>query len=85
MPILAGGRGNSIRLTAVSPRDANLRVIGADNLFVGGERVGVCVGHTEAIVTGALAGRNAALLASGRPLTVIPETSPQATSSSGQA
>jgi hypothetical protein len=71
---LAGGRGNSIRLTAVSPRDANLRVIGADNLFVGGERVGVCVGHTEAIVTGALAGRNAALLASGRPLTVIPET-----------
>jgi len=71
---LAGGRGNSIRLTAVSPRDKTMKVIGADNLFVGGERAGTLVGHTEAIVTGALAGRNAALLALGKPLcTVHPE------------
>lgn len=71
---LAGGKGNSIRLTAVSPRDLTLKVLGADNLFVGGERIGVCVGHTEAIVTGALAGRNAALSARGRALTTLPTT-----------
>lgn len=70
---LAGGRGNSVRLTAVSPRDFTLKVTGIGNLFVGGERAGVCVGHTEAIVTGALAGRNAALLARGKPLTTIPD------------
>ncbi|HHY44092.1 MAG TPA: FAD-dependent oxidoreductase [Firmicutes bacterium] len=70
---LAGGRGNSVRLTAVSPRDFTLKVTGVDNLFVGGERVGVCVGHTEAIVTGALAGRNAALCARGKPLTGVPD------------
>ncbi|QUL98407.1 MAG: FAD-dependent oxidoreductase [Candidatus Fermentithermobacillus carboniphilus] len=71
---LAGGKGNSVRLTAVSPRDDTMKVSGARNLFVGGERSGVCVGHTEAIVTGALAGRNAALLALGKGLTVIPPT-----------
>ena len=71
---LAGGKGNSIRLTSVSPRDLTLKVLGADNLFVGGERIGVCVGHTEAIVTGALAGRNAALSARGRALTTLPTT-----------
>lgn len=69
---LAGGTGNSVRLTAVSPRDFTMKATGTDNLFVGGERAGVCVGHTEAIVTGALAGRNAALLARKKPLTVIP-------------
>ena len=68
---LAGGRGNSIRLTAVSPRDKTMKVIGADNLFVGGERAGTLVGHTEAIVTGAVAGRNAALLALGKPLCAV--------------
>ncbi len=71
---LAGDKGNSIRLTAVSPRDDTLKVQGAKNLFVGGERVGVCVGHTEAIVTGALAGRNAAREALGKPLTRLPVT-----------
>ncbi len=69
---LAAGKGNSIRLTAVSPRDRTLKVLETDNLFVGGERVGVCVGHTEAIVTGAVAGRNAGQLAQGKPLTIIP-------------
>ncbi len=72
---LAGDRGNSIRLTAVSPRDLTLLAHGTENVFVGGERAGVCVGHTEAIVTGAVAGRNAALQALGRPLLTVPETS----------
>jgi len=69
---LGGSRGNSIRLTAVSPRDRTMKVHGSENLFVGGERAGICVGHTEAIVTGALAGRNAALLAKGKPLDTVP-------------
>lgn len=69
---LGGGRGNSVRLTAVSPRDRTLKVTGTDNLFVAGERAGVLVGHTEAIVTGALAGRNAGLMALGRPLITLP-------------
>ena len=71
---LGASRGNSMRLTAVSPRDRSMKVHGSSNLFVGGERVGICVGHTEAIATGALAGRNAALIARGRPLTIIPLT-----------
>ena len=37
---LAGDKGNSIRLTAVSPRDDTLKVHGAKNLFVNGKRVG---------------------------------------------
>jgi hypothetical protein len=68
---LAGGSGNSIRLTAISARDVHMKVLGSTNLFVGGERAGVIVGHTEAIVTGALAGRNAALLSLGKPLETI--------------
>lgn len=71
---LGGGRGNSIRLTAVSPRDRTMKVTGSGNLFVGGERAGILVGHTEAIVTGAVAGRNAALQATGRPLCTVPTT-----------
>lgn len=70
---LAGGTGNSIRLTAVSPRDFTMKALGTDNVFVAGERAGVCVGHTEAIVTGSLAGRNAAMASRGKPLTVIPQ------------
>ncbi len=69
---LGGSRGNSMRLTAVSPRDRTMKVLGSDNLYVGGERAGICVGHTEAIVTGALAGRNAGLQALGKSACTIP-------------
>jgi hypothetical protein len=69
---LAAGRGNSVRLTAVSSRDRTMKVTGSQNLFVGGERAGVLVGHTEAMVTGALAGRNAALQVQGRQLSTVP-------------
>ena len=43
-----------------------------DNLFCAGERAGAMVGHTEAVVTGSLAGRNAVLKACGKPLYVYP-------------
>ncbi|HUW65856.1 MAG TPA: FAD-dependent oxidoreductase [Spirochaetia bacterium] len=69
----AGGIGNSVRFLALSPREDTLRVIGVANLFCGGEKAGILVGHTEAIVTGSLAGRNAVLSATGRDLLRLPE------------
>ncbi|KJS72455.1 MAG: FAD-dependent oxidoreductase [Desulfotomaculum sp. BICA1-6] len=70
----AGGVGNSIRYLAISPRDNTLKVDGLTNLFCAGEKAGPMVGHTEAIVTGALAGQNAVRLALGRKLLEIPTT-----------
>lgn len=70
----AGGVGNSMRFTALSPRDNALKVKGADNLFCGGEKAGLLVGHTEAIVTGTLAGHNAVRHILGQQLLVLPET-----------
>ncbi|HAZ37530.1 MAG TPA: FAD-dependent oxidoreductase [Clostridiaceae bacterium] len=55
----SGGKANSIRYLSMAPRDNTMKVIGIDNLFVGGEKAGLFVGHTEAIVTGTLAGLNA--------------------------
>ena len=55
----AGGLGNSIRYIGMAPRDDSLKVEGVDNLFCGGEKAGLLVGHTEAICTGTLAGYNA--------------------------
>jgi hypothetical protein len=56
----AGGKGNSIRYLSVAERDNTMRVKGFKNLFCGGEKSGLFVGHTEAISTGSLAGHNAA-------------------------
>jgi hypothetical protein len=68
----SGGKGNSMRYLAMSPRDDTLKVIGAENLFCAGEKAGLLVGHTEAIVTGVLAGNNAVRWALGKPLATIP-------------
>jgi hypothetical protein len=70
----AGGRGNSIRYLALSPRDDHLKVEGLDNLFCAGEKAGLLVGHTEAICTGTLAGHNAVRQAMALPLATIPRT-----------
>ncbi len=70
----SGGIGNSIRYMGMSPRNDALQVDGVDNLFCAGEKAGLLVGHTEAIVTGALAGYNAAQMAKGRDLLILPET-----------
>ena len=70
----SGGKGNSIRYLALSPRDDHLKVAGLENLFCGGEKAGLLVGHTEAISTGVLAGHNAVRSALGRPLLAIPRT-----------
>ena len=68
----AGGKGNSIRYAAVSKRDNYMRAKGIKNLFVGGEKSGFYVGHTEAICTGTLAGNNAARLAGNLNLIQLP-------------
>ncbi|MEL7624181.1 MAG: FAD-dependent oxidoreductase [Clostridiales bacterium] len=68
----SGGKGNSMRYMAVSHRDNNLKVEGVDNLFCGGEKAGLLVGHTEAIVTGQLAGANAVRFFCGKELIEIP-------------
>jgi threonine dehydrogenase-like Zn-dependent dehydrogenase len=70
----AGGKGNSVRYLALSPRDDSLKVEGLDNLFCGGEKAGLLVGHTEAICTGTLAGHNAARWAADLPPITIPRT-----------
>lgn len=56
----AGGQGNSVRYMSVGVREATMRAEGFENLFLGGEKSGFFVGHTEAITTGSLAGYNAA-------------------------
>jgi folate-dependent tRNA-U54 methylase TrmFO/GidA len=66
------GRGNSMRYMAVSFRDNYLKVDGVDNLFCGGEKTGLLVGHTEAIVTGLLAGANATRFGCNKQLLEIP-------------
>lgn len=68
----SGGIGNSMRYMALSPRDNALQVEGVDNLFCGGEKAGLLVGHTEAIVTGTLAGHNAVRYVLGMELLVLP-------------
>ena len=68
----AGGKGNSMRFFAMAPRDNALRVRDVENLFCAGEKTGPFVGHTEAIVTGTLAGFNAARYACGEEPLVLP-------------
>jgi len=68
----SGGQGNSMRYLGMSPRDDALKVDGVDNLYCGGEKAGLLVGHTEAIVTGTLAGYNAGRTASGAKALVLP-------------
>lgn len=70
----AGGNGNSMRYFAMAPRDNSLKVDGVDNLFCAGEKAGLLVGHTEAIVTGVLAGCNCARSCMGKEPIVLPAT-----------
>ena len=70
----SGGIGNSIRYLAMSPRSDALQVEGLDNLFCGGEKTGPVVGHTEAVVTGSLAGLNAVRSGRGEALLTLPRS-----------
>ncbi|WP_034443113.1 FAD-dependent oxidoreductase [Butyrivibrio sp. AE2032] len=70
----SAGRGNSIRYLAVAPCDDTMLAQGARNLFCGGEKGAPLIGHTEAVVTGALAGHNAVRCAKGLELVTLPES-----------
>jgi hypothetical protein len=70
----AGGVGNSIRYLGIAPCGSNLKVDTIDNLFCGGEKSGIFVGHTEAIVTGLLAGHNAVRHCLDMPYLELPRT-----------
>lgn len=69
-----GSKGNCIRFLAVTPRDNSLLVKGTRNLFVAGEKQGLLVGCSEAIVSGLLAGVNAHRLAREEELLVLPRS-----------
>ncbi len=69
---LGGGVGNAVRFMSMAPREDSMRVPGFRNLFVGGEKSGPCVGIQECMVTGALAGHNAARQAFGKDLLTFP-------------
>lgn len=70
----AGGKGNSIRYTVITPHDTTLKTEGVDNLFCAGEKVGLLVGHTEGICTGTLAGHNAVRCALGLEALELPRS-----------
>ncbi|KAB3527357.1 FAD-dependent oxidoreductase [Alkaliphilus serpentinus] len=70
----AGGIGNSIRYLSIAPRNNRMKVDHLDNLLCAGEKSGLFVGHTEAIVTGSLAGHNSVRLALGMPLLELPRS-----------
>lgn len=70
----AGGKGNSIRYLSVAPRTDDMKVKGITNLFCGGEKSGLFVGHTEAICTGTLAGHNAVRCVLNMPPLILPKT-----------
>jgi len=55
----SAGVGNSIRYLGIAPCASSLKVEGIDNLFCAGEKAGIMVGHTEAVISGLLAGHNA--------------------------
>jgi Glucose inhibited division protein A len=65
---ISGGIGNSVRYLSLTPVDIFLKMKGAENLFCAGETIGSLAGHTEAIITGILAGHNAVLLAKKKKL-----------------
>ena len=70
----AGGIGNSIRYVSIAPRTDSMKVLDIDNLFCAGEKAGLFIGHTEAMITGALAGYNAIKSYLGMPLLILPRS-----------
>lgn len=69
----SGGIGNSVRYLSMAPRENNMVVNGIKNLLCAGEKSGLFVGHTEAIVTGSLAGHNSVRAFLGIPLLQLPK------------
>ncbi|MDR1482735.1 MAG: FAD-dependent oxidoreductase [Synergistaceae bacterium] len=72
---IAGGLGNSMRYFRFANCSNTTQAEGeTTNIFCAGEKLGAMVGHTEAIVTGSLAGHNATRHAAGMPLLTLPDS-----------
>ena len=69
----SAGRGNSIRYLAVAPCLDTMQAEGVGNLFCAGEKGAPLIGHTEAVVTGAIAGYNGVQQARGGEQIVLPD------------
>ena len=69
----SGGKGNSVRYLAASPRTDDMKVIGVDNLLCAGEKSGFFIGHTESMNTGSLAGHNSVRYLLNIPLLILPK------------
>ncbi len=63
---MAGGKFNKISKVDMCPREDTLKVEGLDNVFAAGEKCGPGTGIAEAIVSGVIAGSNAARVAAGK-------------------
>jgi hypothetical protein len=70
----AGGVGNSVRYLGIAPSNHCLLVNGLENVFCAGEKSAILVGHTEAIITGLLAGNNAVRCALDMKYLELPRT-----------
>ena len=70
----AGGYGNSIRYIGIASCGEDMRAEGVQNLFCAGEKSSPIVGHTEAIITGSLAGHNAVRCVLDMDYLVLPPT-----------
>ncbi len=70
----AGGFGNSIRYIGIASCGDDMRAEGVQNLFCAGEKSAPIVGHTEAIITGSLAGHNAVRCVLDMTYLVLPDT-----------
>lgn len=68
----AGGIGNSIRFTSCAPCDITFQVKGINNLYCCGEKAGLYVGHTEAIITGILSVVNGIRFLQKEPPFILP-------------
>lgn len=67
-----GGRGNSVRYIGIADCNTEMRADGVRNLFCAGEKAAPIVGHTEAVISGTLAGHNAVRCALGIPYLTLP-------------
>ena len=71
---ISGGVGNAVRGLAMAPRENSLSVQGLDNLYCAGEKSGPMSGMPAVILTGVLAGHNAARRAFAKEDLVLPRS-----------
>lgn len=69
---MGGGMYNFIKMVSIHYRDNSLKVKGLKNLFIGGEKIGPIGGVDICVITGFLAGHNAARKMLGLEPLILP-------------